>query len=1768
MSSTIKLRRSSVPGKKPTVQQLDLGEIAINTYDGRMFFKQYQEYFDDELQDQITFENIVELVGHVQVKHTLYIQKNGNDKNTGTSWDSAFLTFEKALAVASTRNELTVIEVGPGVYYTQGHLDVPDNTVIKATHRTVFVKPTIGYEERNVFRLGSGCFLEGIIFEDWRIDDLDNPSEGFAVSFRPGAKITRVPYAHKIAVRTTPYWTTVSPPLDRENGNPLVGKGAGVILADASIISPDSIYPNIMAWGATPITHNGIGYCAKKGGLINAVNAISMWAHKHFYAIDGGQIILSACSTQFGDYTLVAKGTRQLINPYSIEGNATLIVDESSANIINSATDSIVNDLVRELKLQEFTTNWPEFYETLTKRDAALFFQTLIWTLKSANEKPLLDYANGFFNTEGNRSFTDLPYNYDKCNRDTKLITDAIKYDVLFGNNYRSIKAALSYYRANASRVITTELTNTVLALTKQKEATGDYLQGTSKERSDELFDEIIDIIQNGESNANTIRMIDPPNYDSGFYNARRLLSANKTFIQDEIDAWIAVQINSNQYPFSFSYDETTCSRDVGLIIDAIGYDLMFGSNFRTITAARSYYRNGAALVTTAQKEATVAAFTQLKSILSSIVSSYGSASTTVESLMDIIINVLGNGLSSVPTKTFTTPTGGTENAYTVVYKDARDLVELNRDFIKEEILEFIEQNFPDVSETYNPIACARDLDYILDAIYYDMTYGGNLETIISADAYFSANNLQLGTGELTATITAYEYMKSIISDISQNIAITPLQFKIDQVTSVNYGNSTTAAKLESLATIIIDTITTATSQTEILPDVSWVSATLTNAYNSLISSKASTQTSIITYINQNYVNASTFTYDEVACRRDVGYIVDALIYDLTYGGNLETYNVALAYFIGAASQLGAGEKDATIAAYTRLSDIINDISIGNSIIKSVGNSSTQDTSGIVGSIDAAAFAQNRITEIQNTIATDGELPEKITPDLTWPDDEFTISYSILNGKTDSISETVMKYLSNMYTDYDYDKCYRDTLLINQAIAYDILFGSDVRTTNAGYAYKRLNANKVLNEQLDITIQAIQRQQQELESYLTDTNSIQRSNELFAKFIDILTDGPLANDPYVITDPTGYDNGFYESRELIIQNKTFIQDEIDAWIKYQIQNSIAPFNVTPFTYDVDTCKRDIGLIIDAIGYDLMFDSNFRTITAARSYYRNGAALVTTTQKEATISAFEKLKELLVAIVSGFGTSGTVVTSLIDIIIDVLNNGLTVLPEKQLPVPTGGTDNSSDIAQQYTRDLIELNRDFIKAEIPAFIKKNYPSVFASYNQDICLRDVDYILDAVYYDMTYGGNLESVIAANAYFSGAVLQLGSGEQYATIDSYEYMKEVMYNVATNTEITPLQDYELQIFNDNAGSVQTATASTLLIDVIINAISTGTPLSKIDPDITWVNSTLVSAHNAMQTDKTTTQTNITDYINSTYVGFFDNDACRRDVGYIIDAIWYDMTYGGNLETYNAAIAYFVGNTEQLGSGEKAATLAAFARLKFVLGQIAQNILITPTTGNTTVQNNQPISYVGSIAASSFVQDRIDDIIGTISSSGKPPIRLNPDISWPGQEYIDSYGYITSNTNSIANNVLKYINIENKTLLGAILHSWEFIRDEINSLPDVSENTKTIVTEFVNALTKTVLNPSKTSEPSTITAIGHTWTGIMAGVALTKIPPVRNINTIQESILELDRGLVIASGQDDQGSALFIGGMEINADTGELAGPPFDTAVNRIATRASISRSF
>jgi hypothetical protein len=450
MANQIILKNSNVANAVPNITQLAFGELALNTHDGLAFMK---------VNDGSG--NAIVQINNQPITNTLFIQTTGNDDNNGTSWDTALATFERALEIAQDRKDtdptaITLIDVGAGRYQTQGHLDMPDDTIIRGVHRSVVVFPEVGYEERNTFRMGSGCFVEGIIFEGFRLDSLTDPTEGFAVSFRPGALIRRVPYAHKCAVRTIPTWGTVPPPTDPFGlvPNPLIPRGAGVALADGAIISPYSIFPNIMTWGATPVTANGIGYCAKNGGLINAVNAISIWAHKHFMALSGGQIILSSCSTQFGDYSLWSEGSRQIIYPTGVVG-VTLEIDLVAEAAIGVATQDIIDNMWNALVAGGYTVGWTPQDEVYTRLDAANYIQCIRWVLEAADEIPMENFAKGLFDVNG----------------DSIIDPDKLDAFLFSWENMRDQMIALPGVGVNAGNIITalvTALETTVLTPTKR----------------------------------------------------------------------------------------------------------------------------------------------------------------------------------------------------------------------------------------------------------------------------------------------------------------------------------------------------------------------------------------------------------------------------------------------------------------------------------------------------------------------------------------------------------------------------------------------------------------------------------------------------------------------------------------------------------------------------------------------------------------------------------------------------------------------------------------------------------------------------------------------------------------------------------------------------------------------------------------------------------------------------------------------------------------------------------------------------------------------------------------------------------------------------------------------------------------------------------------------------------------------------------------------------------------------------------------------------
>lgn len=589
---------------------------------------------------RLTFGDLQNEISRTMAKSTkLYVDSSVDISGNG-SYYKPYKTLEEAFGVMQTSPDPIAISVLPGTYYTNGNLALSDDCSIVSTNGQYATKIIMfeGFEEENCFLVGSGCYVQGFAFQNQRVDNLADPSSGFAIAFRPGARILRSPYIRDCSQISNYTRQTIAAPLDPVNANPLVGNGGGVILADRAILDQNSLFPYILAFGATPRSPNGIGYVAKNGAGINGISSISIFQRTAFFALNGGQITLNNSGTQFGDVSMRARGSTQVVDPY--ETTATLVQNLTLSNTIFADSETIIDNMWNYLVSEQY-----DFAdEAKTRRDAGFLLRSVTYDLLSGQQTGTRNFIAGFFDYKADRVFTPTTeYDYEKCYRDTKLITEAIAYDVVFGSNFRTIKAALAYYRASASDVLSApqqQLTLDAIA-EHQSVLVALLTDPDSITRANTLYSIFLNIFTNGPVFAPVFDLINPVGYDSGFFEAKRLLLDNRQFILDEIDAWIASQIANDTPPFSteFTYDVAACRRDVDFIIDALSYDLTYGGNLETFNAAISYFVGTETQFGEGESLVTIATYNYLQEILGSIL---GATSITPSAGNVTVQNVSG----------------------------------------------------------------------------------------------------------------------------------------------------------------------------------------------------------------------------------------------------------------------------------------------------------------------------------------------------------------------------------------------------------------------------------------------------------------------------------------------------------------------------------------------------------------------------------------------------------------------------------------------------------------------------------------------------------------------------------------------------------------------------------------------------------------------------------------------------------------------------------------------------------------------------------------------------------------------------------------------------------------------------------------------------------------------------------------------------------------------------------------------------------------------
>jgi hypothetical protein len=977
---------------------------------------------------------------------------------------------------------------------------------------------------------------------------------------------------------------------------------------------------------------------------------------------------------------------------------------------------------------------------------------TLIpYTTPSSNTNVLNAYANlkaniTFIQNETiaylSSSWSTASYDETKCKRDVGLIVSGAAEDLLFNANSASLMNGKFYY-LYPSQAETTQLNQTLDGI--------NYAKRLAKKI-------VVNTTFVGASNES--------------YYAKDLLINNKGLIANEVVAYISSSwtIGDNTSDPYF-YNEATCKRDVGYILDAVATDIFYGGNERSSKAGEYYYLYPSQ-ATGYQLDQTLDGVRYAKNIAEKIVK--------------------GNTLVSVSQQKL----------------DARTTIDNNRTFIAEEVVAYVSSSWRDFD--YNESKCKRDVGYILDAVKTDLVYGGNERSRQAGEYYYKYPSTATGA-QLAPTLTGIKYAKGLVLEVLANNAF--------QTASIS-------------------------KQT---------------AYDLLVDNKLWIQNQTIAKIN---ANLDTITYNEATCKRDVGYIVDAVATDILYGGNERSAEAGEFYYLYPSAATGS-QLAQTLEGIGYAKSLSNSV-IANELVY------TQSTSSIT-----------PITTDINKVGTGFDIVLDIIANGTGSIPSIFTNASSSIKRTDSVqyittSSISSTYLTNANSAFDVvlDVVENGTgslpLLVKNTAGLVKLTNSTQYTSSvilsASYTDGPINgvsssfakvlnilenglgvvptivSNTNLNRKVTATLQ-----------YTSASSATSTEATLLSQSISIVTNviangtgstlNALSLPTSSYTTAVSNDNRWI-AYGILKNNISFIQDETIAYLSSSWSTA---------SYDEAKCRRDIGLIISGAAEDLVFNSNSASVVNGKFYYEYPSQ-----------------------------AQGAQLNQTLDGVLYASKLAQKVI----LNTPFQFADSQFSTAY----DLLINNKEFIQNETIAYISSSWST--KEYNETICKRDIGYIIDSVATDIKWGGNERSVKSGVYYYLYPSAATGS-QLRETLTGVNYARNLADRLLRNQQFQKVSQNKLQ------------------------------------------------AKDLIVSNKNFIANEVIAYVSASWNGFYYNETtCKRDVGYILDAVATDIVYGGNERSYEAGRYYYyepsTATTTQLGP-----TLSGIKHAKGLTQQILKNSVFT-----------------------------------------------------------------------------------------------------------------------------------------------------------------------------------------------------------------------------------
>jgi len=327
----------------------------------------------------------------------------------------------------------------------------------------------------------------------------------------------------------------------------------------------------------------------------------------------------------------------------------------------------------------------------------------------------------------------------------------------------------------------------------------------------------------------------------------------------------------------------------------------------------------------------------------------------------------------------------------------------------------------------------------------------------------------------------------------------------------------------------------------------------------------------------------SGFTNDNVAsCRRDMGQILDALMWDLSHGGNVRTRAAALTYFTAGALIASIADEDEQLVAAIEYMETVIDAVLSNVAPAQTYSSFTQViNANYTEESNAQTLIGNLLDIITDSVTagTDTGIPSEFKPQNTIylktglftevlpiivPENTAVVGDELRSTKISPASELVDS------GDTTYSLA---ALLRLKAVIGDVITNTAV-TSSVSNAVSQVTTHPAGGAAAGTAAQDLV---QDIHDYIDDAVNAAGSPPTLAG----------TNTPNTTTDYT-------YAVEVLEANRTYLVAEISAYIAD---------TYPAYSYGVAACERDINRYIDAIKYDLIYTGNYKSVLYA-TYYAN------------------------------------------------------------------------------------------------------------------------------------------------------------------------------------------------------------------------------------------------------------------------------------------------------------------------------------------------------------------------------------------------------------------------------------------------------------------------------------------------------------------------------------------------------------------------------------